>query len=189
MDINLKVIIVGGSAGSLEPLFTIIKELQPEFNWPIIIVLHRMKNVESNFVEVLKMRSGKKNVKEINDKEELLMNTIYVAPANYHLLVEDNHVLALDYSEVVNFSRPSIDVAFESFADVFKMNLTGILLSGSNADGAKGLHRIRQKGGRIIVQDPATADSEEMPKAGLTMNKSAEIANPMQITELLNKMI
>lgn len=189
MNVNLKVVIIGGSAGALEPLVKIIKQLKTDFSCSVVIVLHRMKNVESNFVEVLKSRTGKMQVTEIQDKDELQANRIYVAPANYHLLVEENQVLALDYSEVVNFSRPSIDVAFESFADVFKLNTIGVLLSGSNADGAKGLVKIRQKGGKVIVQDPASADSEEMPKAGIALNPLAESASPENIAELLNQIV
>lgn len=189
MDVNLRVVIIGGSAGALEPLVTIVKQLKSDFGFAVVIVLHRMKNVESNFVEVLKMRTGKQQVCEIHDKDELLPNKIYVAPANYHLLVEENQVLALDYSEVVNFSRPSIDVAFESFAEVFKVNAIGVLLSGSNADGAKGLVKIRLKGGRVIIQDLASADSEEMPKAAIALNPLVASANPQNIAKFLNQIV
>ncbi len=184
-----KVIIIGGSAGALEPLIVILKQLKPDFKWPIIIVLHRLKNVESGFVEVLMARTGKKNVKEIDDKEEIVFGKIYVAPANYHVLVEDNETLSLDYSEAVNYSRPSIDVAFESFADTFGSSLVGVLLSGSNADGAKGLHRIEHKGGMVFIQDPASADSTTMPEAAIALNSKAIVAAPVHISELLNQLV
>lgn len=180
-----RVIIIGGSAGSIDAVMTILTALPVDFQDPIIIVLHRMKNVESNFVELLKARTGKKQINEIEDKEEIKKGTIYIAPANYHVLAEEDGTFSLDYSEAVNFSRPSIDVAFDSFARVYRSRLTGILLSGSNADGAQSLYRVYRLGGKVLIQDPASADSPTMPEAAIALLPDAIVADPGKISSLL----
>ncbi|MFL9482275.1 chemotaxis protein CheB [Chitinophagaceae bacterium LWZ2-11] len=128
-------IIIGGSAGSLNIIEEILAALPSTFEIPIIIIIHRMRNVLSEMDKLLSVGTGNKKVIEPEDKTPLKSNYIYLAPQNYHLLIEEDRTLSLDYSEQINFSRPSIDVSFESAAKVFKNKLLAILLSGANKDG------------------------------------------------------
>ncbi len=99
--------------------------------------------------------------------EHLLKNKIYIAPPNYHLLVEADRTFSLSIDEPVNYARPSINVLFETAADVYKTNLVGVILTGANADGSHGLKRIKETGGLSVVQDPSTAEADTMPKAAI----------------------
>ncbi len=106
-------------------------------------------------------------VKEAEEKEALAAGHVYVAPANYHLLVEKDRTLALSTEDKVNYSRPSIDVLFESAAEVFGRELAGVVLTGGNSDGTRGLRRIKSRGGLALVQDPASAEAPTMPQAAI----------------------
>jgi two-component system chemotaxis response regulator CheB len=167
MNRSGKTIVIGGSAGSLSPLLRIIPLLRNDMNVSVLIVMHRMPSSEDNVLqEVLESRTSLE-VKEVDDKDDLLPGRIYIAPPDYHVLVEKDGSMTLDDSEKVNFSRPSIDVTFETAAEVFGPSLVAVLLSGANADGAAGLIKVKEKGGRVIIQDPATADFGFMPQKGL----------------------
>lgn len=157
-----RVLIIGGSAGSLDVLMKILPGINRPTTYTIVIVLHR-KSGDDNMLEELLAVKTKVPVQEVEDKVALLPGYIYVAPSNYHLLFEKNNILSLDTSEKVNFSRPSIDVSFESAAEVFGSALIAVLLSGANNDGSEGLKTIKAAGGTIIVQDPATAEMPFMP--------------------------
>ena len=158
----VKVVIIGGSAGSLEVLLQVLPKLQNIDTLVIILIVHR-RNSDDNFLEeLIRMKSGLK-VKEVEDKTPIKVGHVYVAPADYHLLIEDNFSFSLDVSEKINYSRPSIDVGFESAADVFGTKLVAILLSGANNDGTNGLLSVKQTGGTVIVQKPETADVPYMP--------------------------
>lgn len=162
---NCKVLIIGGSAGSLDVLLKILPYLEvPAF--AIVIVLHR-KNTDDTTLEELIAVKSRIPVKEVEDKTLFLPGFIYIAPSDYHLLFEKNELLSLDTSEKINYSRPSIDVAFESAADSYGPSLVGILLSGANADGTDGLLAIKKAGGTIVVQKPETADMPFMPNNAL----------------------
>lgn len=160
--VSYKLVIIAGSAGSLEVLLHIIPKIKRNFPVPIVLVLHRMNSYDSTLVELLSTKTLLK-VKEADDKEQMMGGTIYIAPADYHLLVEKNGSFALDYSEKVNFSRPSIDVSFASAADAFGSQVAGLLLSGANADGVVGMQAIKDTGGLALVQDPDTAEVAFMP--------------------------
>lgn len=160
------VIAIGGSAGSLAVITEILDALPPHINTPVVIVLHRLRNVRS---EMSRLLSTKRTISEPEDKEPVKEHCIYLAPQNYHLLVEAEKTFMLDYSELVNYSRPSIDMTFSSIADVYGEKALGILLSGANKDGAAGLCQIVAAGGMGIVQDPQTADFEVMPRSALDM--------------------
>ena len=164
--VGFKVVIIGGSAGSLEVLIKVLPELKPIPHFALIIVLHR-KSTEDNTLEELIAMKTVIPVKLIEDKTVLTPGFIYVAPSDYHLLFETNGELSLDISEKVNYSRPSIDVSFESAAEVYGPKLTGVLLSGANADGTHGLKVIKQQGGTVVIQDPATAEMPYMPRTAL----------------------
>lgn len=114
---------------------------------------------------------------------------MYLAPQNYHLLVEEDYSFSLDYSEAVNFSRPSIDVTFSNVADVYGEKALGILLSGANKDGARGLCDIIDAGGKGIVQNPDTAEYSAMPSAGIEYNKRVMIMKPEEIAAYINSII
>jgi len=158
---NFKIVVIGGSAGSLEVLLNMLPQL--EFtNFPIVIVLHRMVGEDSALEELIGARAILP-VQIVEDKTELWPGYVYVAPSDYHLLFEKNRTLSLDLSPKVTHSRPSIDVTFESAADAYGKNVVGILLSGANHDGTRGLELIRDNGGQIIVQDPLTAQMPFMP--------------------------
>lgn len=179
-----ELVAIGGSAGSLPSIVSIIEALPKKFDFSVIIVIHRLKNVSSDMERILSSEEKNIFIREPEDKESIKKGVIYLAPQNYHLQIEDDKTFSLDYSEPVNFSRPSIDVTFDCVASVFKDKGTGILLSGANADGAHGLSRIIEKGGIGIVQDPQTADYPAMPLAA-TGNAKALIKNPAAIIEYI----
>ncbi|WP_337965278.1 chemotaxis protein CheB [uncultured Flavobacterium sp.] len=171
-----KVVIIGGSAGSLNALMQILPELYKLNDFAIVIVVHR-KSTDDQTLEDLIALKAKVAVKPVEDKVPLLPGFIYIAPSNYHLLFENNETLSLDTSEKVNYSRPSIDVSFESAAEVYKETLVGILLSGSNADGTYGLKRIKASGGTIVVQNPLAADMPFMPNNAIEKSAPDFILN------------
>lgn len=163
---DCKVLIIGGSAGSLEVLLQIIPQLTNIKPFAMILVLHR-KNSEDNTLEELISLKTSIPVKEVEDKTTLIPGSIYIAPADYHILFEKDCTLSLDVSEKIHYSRPSIDVAFESAGDVYGKTLVAILLSGANADGTEGLKAIKRHGGTAIVQDPVTAEMPFMPQSAV----------------------
>lgn len=164
-----KVIVIGGSAGSLDVLLRIIGRIPANFNCVVIIIIHRKSDKDSILENLIEHRT-KLEVREVEDKEPIVVNTIYLAPPDYHLLVENEKTFSLDSSEKIQFSRPSIDVTFESVSEVFKERVIGIILSGANADGAEGLLKIKHAGGYTIAQEPATADVAFMPQQAINLN-------------------
>lgn len=178
-----KVLIIGGSAGSLDVLLKTFPSLEvPSF--AIVIVLHR-KHTDDNTLEELIAAKTKIPVKEVEDKVALERGCIYIAPSDYHLLFEKNDLLSLDTSEKVNYSRPSIDVAFESAADVYGKSLVGILLSGANADGTDGLIAIKKSGGTIVIQKPETADMPFMPNNALMRTTPDYVLDVSELLQLI----
>lgn len=169
-----QVIVIGGSAGSLDVVLKIIAALPLNMQSTILVVLHRKNTSDSPLANIFASRT-KLPVKEVEDKETLLPGTIYLAPPDYHLLIEDAQNFSLDCSEKVHYSRPSIDVTFESAAETFGRQCVGVLLSGANADGAQGLKTILQEGGFTIVQDPSTAEVGFMPQQAILINAAAAI--------------
>lgn len=159
-------VVIGGSAGALEALLMLVPMLSDELATPIAIAIHLGAN-QRNLVPDLIRKVTSRTVTEAEDKQPLEPHCIYIAPPNYHLLVERTATLSLSVDEVVNFSRPSIDVLFESAADAFRVRCTGVLLSGANEDGARGLQRIADAGGRAYIQAPASANHPTMPDAAL----------------------
>ncbi|WP_348822403.1 chemotaxis protein CheB [Flavobacterium aestuarii] len=157
-----KVVLIGGSAGSLKVLLQILPQLSVIPAFAIVIILHR-KNTTDSILEQLIALKTVLPVKEIEDKTLLEPGFIYIAPSDYHLLFEKNGLLSLDISEKINHSRPSIDVSFESAAEVYTTSLAAILLSGSNSDGTLGLKEVQKLGGKIIVQNPLSAEMPFMP--------------------------
>lgn len=162
----VNLIVIGGSAGSLHALLDLITTLGDDFPLPLLVVLHRNSLFESS-LELLFSSRTNLLIREVEEKEFILPGTIYICPADYHVLIEKDHSFSLDYSERVNYSRPSIDVSFRSAAEAYGSELACVLLSGGNADGAEGLQYVRERGGVTIVQDPATAEVPYMPQQAL----------------------
>ncbi len=180
-----ELVVIGGSAGSLTILLRVIKKLPDDFSVPVIIVIHRQRNVLSEFTTILTNAFKNKKIVEPDDKNPIDGSCIYVAPQNYHLLIETDYTFSLDYSEPVKFSRPSIDVTLESAAIVYKSNLTAILLSGANNDGTSGLISVVQNGGAIIAQDPETAEFAAMPASAISTVPGIVVLSPDEIAAYL----
>jgi len=181
---DCKVIVFGGSAGSLLALMQILPQLPVINSFAIVIVLHRKSTDEETLEELIKLKSVIE-VKQVEDKTPLLPGFIYVAPSNYHLLFEKNKLLSLDISEKINYSRPSIDVSFESAAEVYKNQLIGILLSGSNSDGTQGLKAIQNEGGTIVIQDPESAEMPFMPTNAILNTTPDFVLNIQEIVQFI----
>ena len=180
-----EVVIIGGSAGSLEVLLQILPRLIVPVAFSIVIVLHRKAGDDTLLEDLIAVKSAVP-LKEVEDKTPLLPGFVYIAPSDYHLLFEKNRELALDASEKINFSRPSIDVAFESVADIFGTDLIGILLSGANSDGTAGLIAIQNAGGVVVVQKPETAEMAYMPQNAIENLTPDYILTAAEILAFIN---
>jgi len=180
-----KCVLIGGSAGSLKVLMHILPELEA-IDFPIIVILHRKNDSNSSLDQLLSYQTSLP-VKEAEDKELMRNGMIYIAPADYHLLIEKDGLLSLDASEKVLWSRPSIDVTFESAADVFGSGALGILLSGANNDGTYGLECIRRAGGLIAVQRPGNAEIPAMPMFALEELQPDYILDDYAMAEMINR--
>lgn len=178
------VIVLGASSGGMEVVKSIVTVLPGDFSLPIVIVHHLPDSPNSGWADLLNERSQVK-VKEADEKEKIEAGTVYLAPANYHLLVEADLTLTLTIDERVNYARPSIDVLFETAAESCRGELIGIVCTGANGDGAQGLRHIKQNGGLTIVQDPETAEAKSMPLAAIRIANPDFILSPKEILSLL----
>ena len=176
-----KAVVIGGSAGSFQGIVKILSELPKDFPLPIFMCLHRLKHVRHGFTEALSLKSIKEVV-EPYDKEVIKKGQVYLAPANYHLSIELGNYFSLSTEEMVNNSRPSIDITLASAAYVYRDKLIGILLSGANRDGAMGMKSIKDKGGFTIVQEPSECMIDTMPTAAL---KATTIDQVLKVDELV----
>ena len=181
-----QLLIIGGSAGSLEVLIRLLPRLQELKEVAVVIVMHR-KAGESLLVQLLAEKTSWL-VKEAEEKESINSGTIYVAPPDYHLLFEKDKTFSLDFSEKVHYSRPSIDVSFESVADAWGASVIAVLLSGANADGAEGLDQVRKAGGVTIVQDPSEASVSYMPQQAIDNFQVDYIANTDAMAAIIMKL-
>lgn len=187
-EVKYSAVVIGGSAGSLDVLISIVEALPEKAGLSYVVIVHRKNDSGSILSELLSTKT-KLKVKEVEDKESILPDYIYVAPSDYHLLFEDKHSFSLDSSERVHYSRPSIDVSFESVAEVFGEKAIGILLSGANADGAMGMLAIRAKGGYTIAQDPLTAEVGFMPQQAILLGGAESVLGGMEIGKYLQEII
>ena len=181
---GVQAIALGASAGGVSALLAVFQALPPAFRIPLLCVLHLPDDRQSHLAEVFARRL-KRPVREARDKEDIAPGTIYVAGPGYHLSVERDHSLSLSQEERVHFSRPSIDFLFESAADAYGPGLLGVLLTGANEDGARGLASIKRQGGRTIVQDPLEAQVSTMPRAALALHRPDYILPLNGIGQLL----
>ena len=182
MTARLSMIAVGASWGGLKALRAVAHGLPAHFPVPITFVQHRSK--ESAALRELLQDCTSLKVCEVDDKQPIMKGYIYLAPADYHLLV-DGDVFSLTVDEPVRYARPSIDVFFDSVAERFGPEAAGIVLTGANDDGALGLRRIAARGGVAIVQDPRTAESPIMPRAALRAVPTARTLSLERISHYL----
>ncbi|MBB3102946.1 chemotaxis protein CheB [Azomonas macrocytogenes] len=159
-------VVIGASAGGLQALTVLVEGLSSRFRLPLLVVQHIPPHGSSCLVSVFQNKT-KLRVKEVDEKELVSPGTLYFAAPDYHLLVEEDYCLSLSQCEAVNFSRPSIDVLFESAVDAWGERLVGILLTGASEDGAAGLEKVHWAGGLTIVQEPTEAQVATMPRAAL----------------------
>ncbi len=184
---SYKAVVIGGSAGSFQGIVKIISQLPKDFPLPIIMALHRLKHVRNGFVEALSIKSVAQVV-EPYDKEGIKKGIFYLAPSNYHLSIELGNHFALSTEDMVNNSRPAIDITLSTAAYVYREKLVGILLSGANRDGGLGMKHIKDKGGITIVQEPSECMIDAMPKAALAATKIDHILKVDQIIEFLKEL-
>lgn len=182
-----KAVVIGGSAGSFQGVTKILSQLPPDFDLPIIMCLHRLKHVRNGFVEALCIKSIRP-VSEPIDKESIKKGGIYLAPANYHLSVELGNSFSLSTEEMINNSRPAIDVTLETAAYVYRQKLVGILLSGANRDGAMGMKKIKDRGGLTIVQEPSECMIDTMPGAALQLTQIDYVLKVDEIVKFLSEL-
>lgn len=166
---RISAIVVGASAGGVEALLRIFRPLRQGFRLPIIAVLHLPDERRSLLADVFSAQLSIP-VKEADDKESIQPGTLYFAAPSYHLSVETDLSLSFSQEERVYHSRPSIDYLFESAADAYGATLAGVLLTGANSDGARGLLQVKNSGGLTVIQDPAYALARTMPEAGLALH-------------------
>lgn len=159
-------VVIGVSAGGINALSKLVACFPPTFCLPVFIVQHISPKSDNYLVDILQKVSTLK-IKEADEKEGITGGVVYIAPANYHLLIENNRTLALSTEERISFARPSVDVLFESAAYVYASKLIGVILTGANKDGALGMKMIKELGGTTIVQNPATAEVNSMPIAAI----------------------
>ena len=161
-----EIVAIGASWGGMSAIATVLEALPATFQPPVVVVQHRGASHDRELLERTLARDSTLEVVPVDDKEPLRPGCVFIAPADYHVIVEPGH-LALSTEEFVQFARPSIDVLFESVAEVYGARSIGVLLTGLNEDGAEGLARIASVDGFTVVQDPATAERAEMPEAAI----------------------
>ncbi len=163
-----RAVVIGVSTGGVLALKQILSALPADFPIPVLVVTHITPTADDGLAQLLNSQCSIR-IKEADEEEPLAPGTVYLAPANYHLLVERRGVLELSVDPPVNFARPSVDVLFESAAEAFGRHLIGIILTGAGHDGSRGLLRIRQAGGLVIIQDPVDAEMDSMPRKALEL--------------------
>lgn len=182
---HIDLIVIGGSYGAVGAIMRIVSGLSPDFFIPLVIVIHLGKRRSNSLGEIIANRTHMR-VHEPEDKEAVSQGHIYLAAPDYHLLVEPEGVFSYCASEPEHYSRPAIDVTFESAASSYGNRLAAILLTGANHDGTQGLAAVKQMGGFTMVQDPLTAESTVMPQHAIDVVNPHCIANFSQIIQIMN---
>jgi two-component system chemotaxis response regulator CheB len=175
-----ELIAIGASSGGLEAINKILALMPVYFATPVVLVIHFPRNADVILDSVFHIPQGV-SIQEVQDKMTIESQNIYFAPPGYHLLVEKNRTFSLNQDDPVNFSIPSIDVFFESAAEVYRHKLIGVLLTGANSDGANGLKVIQEFGGTTYVQNPTTAAMPVMPEAALRIMQPDGVLNLQEI--------
>ncbi len=182
-----RLIIIGGSAGSYKIVSRLLSELPGNYPHPIIICMHRLRNARSGFAEVLALNT-KLRVMEPYDKDMILKGHAYIAPANYHMMIEYGYRFSLSVSTPVNHSRPSIDITMDTAAEVFRERAVGVILSGANTDGSRGMTKIHEMKGITLVQDPRNCEIGTMPLACLNAMKPDHVMDADKIITFILKL-
>lgn len=180
-------VVIGASAGALSALSEILPKLPEGLKIPILIVVHLPPDKESILAELFSSKC-KLPAKEAEDKEIIEAGMIYFAPPDYHMLVENDKSISLSVDDPVLFSRPSIDVLFESAADAYGEEVVGIILSGANNDGANGLKMVAEMGGITLIQQPDSASSKDMPKAAIKACPQAKVLSLNEIAKFISRL-
>jgi two-component system chemotaxis response regulator CheB len=183
--LTFEIVVVGTSYGGLAALQVVLPALAPDFGLPIVVVQHRGKDSD-NLCEFLQRYSALP-LSEPNDKEAIAPGRIYLAPRDYHLLIERDG-FALSTEAPVGYARPSVNVLFESAADIYQEHVVGVVLTGANTDGARGLAKIKSYGGRCVVEDPAGAQSRGMPAAAIAATPVDAVLPLREIAPYLNQL-
>jgi two-component system chemotaxis response regulator CheB len=168
-------------------MLSLLTAVGNDFPIPVLVILHRNSAFDSALEDLFFSRTALV-AKEVEEKEVPAVGTVYLCPADYHVLVESDHSFSLDYSERVHFSRPSIDVTFKSAADIYGAGTIAVLLSGGNADGAEGLAYVKQRGGVTVVQDPRTAEVPFMPQQAIMRMRPDHILAADDISIFINSL-
>ena len=182
-----KAIVIGSSAGGFYALKRLLSQLDDSIKLPILIVQHLSASSDNYMARYLNSICNI-IVKEADEKEDIVAGTAYIAPPNYHMLIEDDHTISLSTEEKVNYSRPSIDVLFQSASFVYQNELVGIVLTGANSDGAIGLKFISNNDGLCIVQNPNEAESQAMPLAALANVEDSKVLTIDEIAALISRL-
>jgi len=177
-------IVIGVSSGGLNAMKILFSLLPADFSMPIIVVQHVGARSENVWIQLLNNHC-KVEIKEADEKEKIEKGKIYVAPPNYHLLIEKNKTFSLTVDERVNYARPSIDVLFETASEAYQKHLIGVVLTGANNDGSNGIKCIKERGGLTIVQQPDTAESSYMPASAIATSQPDYILPLEEIIKLL----
>jgi two-component system, chemotaxis family, protein-glutamate methylesterase/glutaminase len=185
---RIEAVVIGASAGGVEALDELLPALPAHFHPSLFIVLHLPRERPSLLPEIFRRRCARP-VREAEDKEPIEPGTIYFAPPDYHLLIETNRQLALSTDEPIHYSRPSIDVLFETAAEAYGEQLLGIILSGANEDGAAGLQAVREAGGVTVVQQPDSAKVPLMVVSALQRGPADFVLALPEIAALLGGLI
>lgn len=181
---KFKAVVIGVSTGGVSALKAVLRELPADFSLPVLIVSHIAPDADDGLARLLDSICAI-HVKEADEMETICPGTVYLAPANYHLLVERDGHLSLSVDPPVNFARPSVDLLFESAADAFGPALIGIQLTGAGSDGSKGLLKIKKNRGVAIVQNPDDADMDSMPRSALELLKPDYLVPLQKLADLL----
>ncbi|HLF33604.1 MAG TPA: chemotaxis protein CheB [Cyclobacteriaceae bacterium] len=186
-SLEYECIVIGASAGGMNALSAILRALPDYFPLPLIIVQHRSRDYPDLLEKVLQHKS-RLTVNQAEEKVKIEKGFVYIAPPDYHLMIERNRTFSLSMDEPVNYSRPSIDVLFESASEVYGKSLMGIILSGANRDGAAGMLTIHQNGGFTLAQDPKEAEYPYMPEASIQLGTVRHVMKLKEIENFLIKL-
>ncbi len=189
---HFKAIVIGASAGGIKALSHVLAPLPADFPLPIVVVQHLHPHSDGYLIHILQEKC-QLQIKQADEKEAIRLGFVYIAPPNYHLLIEEDKTFALSLDTPVNYSRPAIDVLFETAAYAYQEKLIAIILTGANNDGSNGLKFIKEFGGYAIVEDPTTAHVPIMPNAAIaatTVDKILAVENiGIYLVELVNHSI
>lgn len=176
---------IGGSAGSFQVVIRILESFRPDLPIPVFLCLHRLKLVRKGFEETLDYNASLK-VREPFDKEKIRAGRIYLAPSNYHMLIENEKIISLSTESPLNHSRPSIDLCFSSASDVYGSGLLALLLSGANQDGTRGVSVVKKNGGTVVVQDPEECEIRTMCESAIKVTTPDQILTGSKIIEFVS---